>query len=178
MRVFWAKGYDATQIGDLLEAMAISPPSFYAAYTSKEALFREALARYGATDGSRSMAALNETPRAREAVRAMLMASVETALGSPTAGGCMVSLGLVNGSEASAALRDELRELRRKTEALIHERLERGVREWDLRPDLDTARLAAFLATVMHGLSLQANDGASRDVLTGVVDAAMMAFDG
>ena len=32
MHVFWRKGYDATSISDLTEAMQINPPSLYAAF--------------------------------------------------------------------------------------------------------------------------------------------------
>ncbi len=61
IEVFWAKGYEGAQLVDLTAAMGINPPSFYAAFSSKEALFREALDRYLATDGAASMQAL-ETP--------------------------------------------------------------------------------------------------------------------
>ena len=45
MEVFWAKGYERTSLADLTEAMGINSPSLYAAFTSKEALFQEALGR-------------------------------------------------------------------------------------------------------------------------------------
>ena len=47
-RLFWRKGYEGTSIADLTEAMGINPPSLYAAFGGKEALFRQALDRYEA----------------------------------------------------------------------------------------------------------------------------------
>lgn len=176
MQLFWAKGYEATQLADLTAALSIAPPSFYAAFGSKEAIFREALALYAATEGARSMAVLDEAPRARAAMRAMLMASVDTALAGPSAG-CMVSLGLINASDRSQALQEDLRGLRQQTLDMVRARLERAAREWDMRPGADPARLAEFFVTVMHGLSLRARDGAGRDELTGIVDTAMLVFD-
>lgn len=178
MQLFWAKGYEGVQLAELTAAMGINPPSFYAAFRSKEATYREALDLYLATAGDGSMAALRDTPGAtKDAIHAMLLASVEVALASPSAGGCMVSLGLVNGQDQNASLRDDLRMLRRTTATLIRERLERGVREADLPADIDAGRLATFYATVMQGLSLQAQDGASRNALIGVVETAMTALD-
>lgn len=45
--LFWQKGYAATSISDLTEAMGIGSPSLYAAFGSKEALYGEALRYYG-----------------------------------------------------------------------------------------------------------------------------------
>jgi AcrR family transcriptional regulator len=46
MWLFWEQGYDATGVADLTRAMGITPPSLYAAFGSKEELFRRAVARY------------------------------------------------------------------------------------------------------------------------------------
>lgn len=41
--LFWRKGYQATSLADLLEAMAIGRSSFYAAFVDKRSLFIECL---------------------------------------------------------------------------------------------------------------------------------------
>lgn len=46
MRLFWEQGYAATTVRQLCDAIGIQPGSFYAAFGSKEACFRRALARY------------------------------------------------------------------------------------------------------------------------------------
>ncbi|WP_394891526.1 TetR/AcrR family transcriptional regulator [Mesorhizobium sp. AaZ16] len=52
MRLFWAKGYDGASLADLTAVMGINPPSLYAAFGSKEALFREATDLYSETEES------------------------------------------------------------------------------------------------------------------------------
>ena len=44
--LFWSQGYPATTVRQLCEAMGIQAGSFYAAFGSKEACFRQALERY------------------------------------------------------------------------------------------------------------------------------------
>src|SRR5438128_6606080 len=46
MEVFWRKGYEGASVADLTEAMGINSPSLYAAFGSKEGLFRAVLERY------------------------------------------------------------------------------------------------------------------------------------
>ena len=46
MHVFWSKGFQETSVLDLTEAMAMTAPSVYLAFGSKEKLFQEALLLY------------------------------------------------------------------------------------------------------------------------------------
>jgi TetR/AcrR family transcriptional regulator, transcriptional repressor for nem operon len=48
LALFWRKGYQATSLADLLEAMDIGRSSFYAAFTDKRSLFIECLDLFSA----------------------------------------------------------------------------------------------------------------------------------
>ncbi len=47
--MFWRRGFSATSMADLCEAMGISAPSLYAAFGSKEDLYEAALKHYSET---------------------------------------------------------------------------------------------------------------------------------
>ena len=47
LHVFWTKGYAATSMQDLLDAMGLSKSSFYESFGSKHDAFMAALRRYG-----------------------------------------------------------------------------------------------------------------------------------
>ena len=47
MKLFWARGYTATSLPDLLGAMGIARSSFYASFKTKRALFIECLELFG-----------------------------------------------------------------------------------------------------------------------------------
>src|SRR5262245_9673429 len=46
MKLFWTRGYAATSVRQLCEAMGINSGSFYAAFGGKAGCFRSALERY------------------------------------------------------------------------------------------------------------------------------------
>ena len=176
MEIFWEHGYEGTSIGDLTTAMGIRPPSLYAAFGSKEALFREAVALYEGMEGE-PLRALHDAATAREGVEAMLRAHVRsyTVSGRPT--GCMVVLAATTFTPSTAGIRDFLAEERRAGSAVVRERLARGQVDGDVPPDADTGALAAYVMSVQYGLSLQARDGATRNELDTVVDCVLAGWD-
>ena len=56
MQVFWRKGYDATSLDDLVEAMGIPRQSLYRTFTDKHTLFLRALEYYDQNVTSRILA--------------------------------------------------------------------------------------------------------------------------
>ncbi|SFQ25093.1 DNA-binding transcriptional regulator, AcrR family [Amycolatopsis arida] len=177
MRVFWERGYDGASLADLTAAMRINSPSLYAAFGGKEALFREAVALYGATHGGHTRRALTEKPTARAAIEAMLRDNLAAYTDPALPPGCMVVLAATTATPANHGVREHLATLRRETLADIRTRLDRGVADGDLPAGVDTAAMATFYGTVLFGLSIQARDGRATGELAAVVDAAMGAWD-
>jgi AcrR family transcriptional regulator len=177
MKVFWEKGYEGASLEELQSVMGgISPPSFYAAFGSKERLFFEVVDRFNKTIGSRIIEALEGRPTAREGVEAMLREAVDVFCGQDTPPGCPVILGGVNCTPASKVVQDKLRLHRLQIPEVFHKRLERAVAEGDL-PDVELTPLVSFYATFYLGLPMRAHDGATREELLAAVGVAMAAWD-
>jgi AcrR family transcriptional regulator len=177
MEVFWAHGYEGASLADLTQAMGINAPSLYAAFGCKEALFREAVDLYVATEGSETARALTEQPTARLAIDAMLRRNSVAFARPASPGGCLVVLGDRNCTPEHATVRDYLTQRRQDNLAAIEQRLSRGIAEGDLPPGADVKAMAGFYITVLQGLSLQARDGASVAAMGRTVDCAMAAWD-
>lgn len=177
LELFWQRGYDGVTLEDLQNAMGgIKPPSFYAAFGSKEALFVEAMDHYRETIGMKPQRALEEGKTARESIESLMRTSV-TVFSMPNAPrGCMMILGSINCTNEN--LQARLQDGRHEAPNRIRQRLERAVREGDLPAGLDLSAIASFYATVVHGLALRARDGASRRALNAAVDGAMAAWPG
>jgi len=178
MEVFWAVGYEGATLTDLQAAMGgITAPSFYAAFGSKEELFREAVELYSKTLGIPMMKALAEKPTARASMEALLEAAVEAFSKPGKPRGCMLVLGAMNSMPANKSVRDHLRGLRARRQKVIQQRLQRGVVEGELPSGLDHSALASFYMTVVDGLAIQARDGASRKALNFAAGCAMASWD-
>ena len=178
MTVFWRLGYEGATLEDLQAAMGgISPPSMYAAFGSKENLFREAAELYVTTIGGRPMRALATETTGRAAVQAMLHEAVDLFCTPGMPAGCLVVTGAVNCAPASKGVHDHLQQFRQQAPTLIQDRLEQAVADGDLPAGRDLAAIASFYATVLHGLAIRAHDGAPHEALMAAADTAMAAWD-
>jgi AcrR family transcriptional regulator len=177
MLLFWRKGFAATSMNDLCDAMGIRSPSLYAAFGGKEALYLEAIEHYVQTFGSPVWDKLDGLT-ARASVENLLLAGTEILPESRTTPpGCMAMLSAV-GDEWPATIVDVVRKVRREVLRRLRSRLETAVAEGELPASTDTDGLSRFYLGVFQGMAVQAQDGASRAELKGVAAAAMAAWPG
>jgi AcrR family transcriptional regulator len=173
--LFWRKGYEGTSIADLTEAMGINPPSLYAAFGGKEALFRQALDRYEAKHACVWNEALS-APTGYEAVKKLLEGTADSLGDKHNPKGCLIVQAALSGGDECDPVRQELAARRNKSVAMIRERLARAKREGDLPKDADPASLARYVATVIHGMAVQAVSGVSRPELRRIAATALQAW--
>jgi AcrR family transcriptional regulator len=174
MEVFWRKGYEATSISDLTEAMDISPPSLYAAFGDKERLFLEAVERYQQARGA-SCPSCDE-PTARGAIEKLLTYMAEELTTGAHPRGCMMMMAAATAGSASRELQAALAKNRAESRSRMRERIEHGLAEGDVPPGTDAEELADFYSTIVTGMSMQARDGATRASLLATVKRAMAIF--
>jgi AcrR family transcriptional regulator len=171
LRLFWARGFEATSISDLTEAMGITPPALYSAYGDKKALFLEAVRRYEAGVGCFAHAAFTEEPTAERAVRRLLRDAARTFSRAPK--GCLMVLGAVNCTVESGDVYTALAERRRAAETAVRNRIEAGRMAGELADDGDVDALAGIVTATLYGFALKAKDGAPRARLYKIIDQMM-----
>jgi len=174
MEVFWRKGFEATSISDLTEAMGINPPSLYSAFGDKERIFLEAIESYQHRRGDSCPYA--QEPTARGAIQRLLEYMAHDLAESSHPRGCLMMMAAATSANASPSLQKVLTRKRLAARDNLRLRIKRGMEDGDVPAGTDAGALADFYSTILTGMSLQARDGATRKSLMATVETAMRAW--
>lgn len=175
LHVFWQNGYEGASLPALTRAMGINRPSLYAAFGNKQALFRRAVDRYCEGPAGYWRRALAK-PTARGVVEALFEGAIGLVTRSGNPHGCLLVQGGLACGKGADSVRKELTRRRQDGVKALRRRFERARREGDLPRSADSAELASFVATVLHGMSVQAASGADRRQLRAVAKTALRAW--
>ena len=174
LRIFWQKGYEATSLSDLTEAMGITRPSLYAAFGNKEALFRQALDLYE-KDKLAYIGEAVEAPTARAVAETLLLGSVDVATGGECRG-CMGVISMVGCQSVEPSIRDDVNARAESAKQLIVDRMQRAINAGEFAVSTSATAITRYLLALMQGISVQAQSGASRAELLEVAESALLSW--
>ncbi len=178
MRLFWERGYEATSLAQLKAAMGgIAPASFYAAFASKEMLFREVVDRYLATHGRVTAPLFGPAVPPRMAVERSLRASARMQTDGTHPHGCLIVLSASTCSPESQHLQAMLATERQRNRAGLRACVQRAIDAGELQRDTDASGLAAVFDAFLTGLSIEARDDVSLATLDAGITELMRLWD-
>ena len=177
LEVFWQKGYDGASLADLTEAMGINKPSMYSAFGNKDQLFLQAIEAYENRPCAFFDPAL-ELPTAYQAVESMLRGAAINFTEQDHPQGCLIVQGALSCSETAQHVKEALIEKRQNGEKRLRDRFERAQKEGEIPDTTDITTLARYIGTVLQGMAIQANNGASTDELMDVVELTFSVLPG
>lgn len=171
---FWKTGYSGTSLDKVAAATGMSPPSLYAVFGNKHALYLEALARYWDI----SLAATREALAGDHPLDEVLMLAFDAALslyfsGKGHARGCFVVGTAVTEAAEDAAIRKSVAAGLRAIDADFEARFRLAQEKGELKRDADPATLAILAAATMHTIAIRARAGASRAELREIARKAV-----
>jgi len=151
-QVFWAKGYEATSLADLLKAIGINKGSFYNAFGSKKSLFTQSLLKYDREQRRQILAQLTSLQDPLLAVNTLFDALIEQSLADVERKGCF----LVNTALDLPNQDDDIQKTVKKGlhdfEAFFEQQVRLGISTGTIPTTVDPTVAAKGLLTLVVGL--------------------------
>ena len=176
---FWKGGYSGTSLDEVAAATGMNPPSLYAAFGNKRAIYLEALARYWQLSLTATREALAEDRPLREA----LMQAYEAALsiyfsGKGRARGCFVVGTAVTEAVDDPDIRSSVAAGTRAIDADFEARFRTARETGELKQSADPAALAVLASATMQTIAIRARAGIPRSELSALAQKAVNAICG
>jgi AcrR family transcriptional regulator len=170
---FTERGYHATSISDLTEAMGLTAGSVYKAFKDKRGIFLAAFDRYRLLGRARLQLQIAKAETGRDKVGQMLMYYVDLSYGPAGRTGCLV----VSGAN-DLALLDEDAAARvsaafQSDQALIAELIRLGQSDGSISAAIDPFATAVTLLCLTKGVRIIGKTGRKREEMMAVAETAM-----
>ena len=179
MHIFWEHGYESTSLAQLKAGIGggITAPSFYAAFGSKEDLFKEVVAHYLSTHGLVEESLWDESVPPRQAIELTLRrsAKMQSERGHPK--GCLMVLSAAVCSPEHVEVQKLLAKARARTRDGIASCVARALEAGELPAGTDVRALAMMFGSFLVGLSTLARDGVTSVALDDSVTEIMRVWD-
>ncbi|NKM28222.1 TetR/AcrR family transcriptional regulator [Rhizobium laguerreae] len=165
---FWERGYDATSIRDLAQAMGLTTASIYNAFGDKRAVYRRALDFYVEQSFGDRVGRFEQRPP-RDAIQDFFNEIIERSLSDTRRKGCM----LVN-SALEVAPHDEefqrvVSEVLRQVEAFFRRCIEAGQKDGSIGGRQSATDMAGTLLGTLLGIRVLARTRPEKNLLEGLI---------
>ncbi|ACM19518.1 helix-turn-helix transcriptional regulator, TetR family [Geotalea daltonii FRC-32] len=178
MQVFWSRGYEATTLQDLLQAMGLSKSSFYQAFGGKKEIFLRSMARYREKIGQGLSQLLENSGSAREFIERMLLNSAaEARRPNETRRGCLIMNTATECAQKDGDIAGEVSSGFEGLRALLCRAVRRGQAEGGITQEVEAEALAGYLISSLGGIKMVVKGGADEERVREIVAVILRALD-
>lgn len=177
VEVFWCKGYEATSMTDLLEAMNLSKSSLYQTFGSKQQLFERCLSRYADRLSAEMAKDLEEAKSGRSFIEDTFGGVANTAQQPEGAKGCLIANSANEFGQREPVLAIPVVDGLNRFARIFTEAVVKGQAEGSISTDVDPRALGNYLIGTMNGLRTMIKAGADRRSAKGMVTLILKALN-
>ncbi len=177
VEVFWCKGYEATSMTDLLEAMNLSKSSLYQTFGSKQQLFERCLSRYADRLSAEMAKELKEAKSGRSFIEDTFGGVADTAQQPEGAKGCLIANSANEFGQRKPALATPVRDGLNRFARIFTDAVVKAQAEGSISADADPRALGNYLIGTMNGLRTMIKAGADRHSAKGMVTLILKALN-
>lgn len=177
MHVFWSRGYEATSLQNLLEAMELSKSSFYQVFGGKHSLFERCIERFRDIQVARLREGLRRAPSGRVFIENCLRSLAEEARGPDQPRGCLIMNTATEFAGRDPTVARLVLKSAEQLSTIFAEAVRQAQAEGDIPADRDARALALYLMAGISGLRTLVKAGASPRAVEEIARVAMRALD-
>ena len=170
MNLFWQKGFETASLADLRETLQLSSASFYAAFGSKQALYKECLERYTHSCGEVTSVLDNASVSPKVAMQMMLHKTIAMQTSPQSPAGCMAVLSGINCDDENKEIELLAQAVRQQTRDAIRRCVVRGVAQGEFSGEVNPDEFSLLLDCFIKGIAIEARDGMSEQTLCAAAD--------
>jgi len=174
MQVFWAKGYNATSMQDLVDELGVNRQSLYDTFGGKHELFEAALERYRDLAALPFRRALEEEGAVGDVLREFFQ-GFTSALIESDGKGCMMVNSTTELASSDQVVFGMCSANARQLEAALSGLMVRAQQAGEIPSDRSAVQLARFLFSTISGMAVTAKATRDRKVLDDVVEVSLAA---
>ena len=172
MEAFWARGYEATSVQDLVDCMGVNRGSLYATFGDKHSIFVEALRRYDAIHREAWIAGLAKSTSPRKAIIGAFEEAIAAAVERGSRDGCL----LVNTALELSPHDEEVAEIvshgLAEMEGFFREMIEEGQRQGEIDQSVHSVDTARSLLSLFIGLRVLSRSRPEAELLRSIAKHA------
>jgi TetR/AcrR family transcriptional repressor of nem operon len=176
-QVFWSKGFEATSLADLIEAMEISKSSFYQTFESKHKLFQDCLDYYQGSFIVSMTDSLLQAKSGRAFIENIFKAMPDKAKSSCDRRGCLIQNCVSELAQRDPVIAKVIAKSIKKITAVFLSAVKRAQQEGDISNNKKPLPLARYLLSSMNGLTTMIKAGASPTEVKEVTQVVLTALD-
>ncbi len=170
---FWAVGYEATSLQDLLKAMNLSKSSLYQTFGKKYDLFIRCLEHYQQSMVNELNTQLTNSISPKQFLSDFLEGVISEAKTNATRKGCFLVNTANELCQRDAGVAEAVSCGTRNLAEVFHRAIEQGKNQKKINTNMPTESLVDYLMTSVSGLRTMIKAGADRDTLNPVINIIM-----
>lgn len=169
-QLFWAKGFHATSMRNIQQAIDMRPGSIYASFGNKEGLFKAAMQHYTATSKARLNASVVASSSPLEGLKKFIKDAVTGCTTGTPSRLCMLVKSISELTSDNAELLAEAQSLLQEIESAFADILIAAQAQGELDPAKSPQRMARYLQVQLMGLRAYARANNDLDQVNELID--------
>ena len=173
MQSFWARGYEATSIQDLVNATGVNRASLYATYGDKREIFLASLKKYDSSVRRKMLSELSNADRPREAIEAVFDKFISQSSNANANWGCLITNTALELAAHDAEIARFVNAAQDDMARFFEGMIERGKITGQIDAQVDAGQLARMILAILLGLLVMLRSRPDANYLNEIKSSAL-----